>query len=107
MFRLPLATSLVLCSPAFAEIVRFDVEAHCNEIAGAGGTYSSEMYNFCVRQEQTAYNSLKARWDAISSNVRAHCTQVASFGGPGSYEMLSFCVEQEEQAAASKPTFKY
>lgn len=106
MFR-ALLVCLCLPLPAFAEIVRFDAEAHCKQVAGFGGSYSNEMFNFCLNGEQRAYDALKSRWDAIAASIRTHCADVAAFGGPGSYEMLKFCVEQEEEAASSTPSFQY
>ena len=92
---------------AKADIVRFDVEAHCTQIAGFGGNFSHEMFNFCISAEQDAYDGLKGRWSSIAPTITAHCVEIASFAGPGSYEMLQFCINEEEQAASSTPAFKY
>lgn len=41
------------------QVPRFDVEAHCEELAGFGGDHSNTMYNTCIDVEQSAYNGLK------------------------------------------------
>ncbi|MDO5606738.1 MAG: hypothetical protein Q4G25_16415 [Paracoccus sp. (in: a-proteobacteria)] len=100
---------LAFCFPAVAmsEMPRFDVEGYCEKIAGFGGTYSAEMYNFCVESEQASYNDLKSRWDNFPAAAQEHCRKIASFGSPGSYEMLKFCIEEETRAATQKKTFSY
>ena len=86
---------------------RYDVEAHCNEVAGFGGEFSEMMYDGCFDMEQAAYNNLKDRWTDLPGRMRGHCEDIASFGGPGSYSMLEGCVQMEEAAASTDNTFQY
>lgn len=98
---LPLATAQA------DQIPRFDVETHCEQVAGFGGDYSSTMYNSCIDQEQGAYNNLKGQWGSLSSRIQDHCEQVAGFGGPGSYTMLESCVQMESSAANNRSEFSF
>ena len=86
---------------------RYDVEAHCEQVAGFGGDFSSTMYNSCIDQEQSAYDNLKDRWSGLSARIRGHCDEVAGFGGPGSYTMLESCVQMETSAADNKSEFNF
>lgn len=99
--------ALALALPAQAEMPRYDVEKHCDQIAGFGASYSSEMFNFCIDSEQAAYNALRANWDSLSPRIQRHCDQIAAFAGPGSYEMLKFCTEEENSAEANRKTFTF
>ena len=89
------------------DLPRYDPEKHCKTVAEFGGTYSADMYNFCIDEEQAAYNGLKARWAEVDGRVQAHCDGVARFGGGGAYEMLRFCVEEEERAMGEKKDFEF
>ena len=92
---------------AFAQMPRYDVPAHCEEIAGVGGTYSNSLYNSCMKMEQQAYDALKPRWSALNETIRRHCDEIATVAGPGSYSMLASCVEMEESAGSNRETFSY
>lgn len=88
------------------ELPRYDVAAHCKEVAGFGGTFSQSTENFCINEEQKAYNNLKMVWGNFSSVTRAHCLEIAGFGG-GNYTTLDFCMREENTAAKNKPEFKF
>ncbi|MBC6436717.1 MAG: hypothetical protein GDA52_00950 [Rhodobacteraceae bacterium] len=80
LFLFALAVSVgATATLAFAQIPRYDVEAHCDMIAGFGGTYSNEMYNFCIQSEQAAYNALQPMWDSVPGRIQTHCKQIATF----------------------------
>lgn len=102
--------SLVTSAPtSAADMPRFDVEAHCKQIASFGGSYSAVLDKACFDQEQQAYDRLKPVFGQLTDAMSAHCEQIASFGGPGSYTLLEACISQEIQAAGDKAgkTFKY
>jgi len=86
---------------------RFDVAAHCKEVASFGGTYSAMMEQQCMKMEQGDYDSLKQRWPGLPESMKDHCLQVASFGGTASYMMLNQCVKMELEAGSADKTFKY
>lgn len=86
---------------------RYDVEAHCKEVASFGGTYSASLDNACLDQEQMAYDALKADWTNVPTDARAHCDEVARFGGHGSYNLLQACIQQETKARGARPKFRY
>lgn len=90
---------------ARAEMPNYDVEAHCRQVGQVAGG-SQEMENFCLRQEQSAYDSLKPVWDGLPASLRSHCDQVAQMAG-GSFEMLKFCVGQEIKAARANQRFHF
>jgi hypothetical protein len=94
---------------AFEAPPRYDVEAHCNELAGFGGSFSESTLETCFRMEQEAYDKLKPAWASISASVRGHCDELARFGGHGSYSALSTCIRMEQEAAAANKnrTFRY
>lgn len=87
------------------DMPRFDVEAHCEEIAEFGGG-SHQIYNGCIQMEQGAYNTLKGRWANVSARIRNHCVDIAQFGG-GSYQILHGCVQMEEDAAGNRQSFSF
>jgi len=99
--------AVVIAMPALAEMPRYDVEAHCREIASFSGDYSAMMYDGCFDMEQAAYDTLKVRWDGLPATMRSHCDQIATFAGAGSYSMLEGCVQMEEQASSTDNTFEY
>jgi hypothetical protein len=98
--------SAIAASLAYA-MPRYNVEAWCEEVAGASGDYSSVIYNGCIEQEQSSYDQLKDDWSLLPSRVRSWCDQVAKASGHGSYLILDGCVRQEMDASQSKPAFKY
>lgn len=85
---------------------RYDVEHHCEKIAGFGGSYSATLNNACIRQEQDAYDALNMNWGSYPSQVLAHCDRIATFGGDGSYTLLQACIQQEMQARSNPPNFR-
>lgn len=98
----------VLAVPATAaDLPRFDVEAHCKQVASFGGAASSTLMNGCMDIEQKAYNALKDAWDEIPEQTRQHCQQVATFGGGGSYQLLEGCVDLEMKASSQPRKFQY
>ncbi|MBY6206904.1 MULTISPECIES: hypothetical protein [Halomonas] len=104
---LVLLGGLLMAAPALAEIPRFDVETHCEQVAGFGGDFSNTMYNSCIDMEQGAYNGLKGRWATLPPTIQSHCEEVASFGGPGSYTMLQSCVDMEVSAGSNRSEFSF
>lgn len=106
---LVLAAALSSSSALALELPRYDVETHCKEVAGFGGTYSASIDQSCFTMEQGAYNAIKAMWGSVSANIRKHCDEVASFGGGGSYSILQSCIEMEAEADSANTgrSFKY
>jgi len=86
---------------------RYDVEAHCKEVANFGGSYSASLDNACLEQEQNAYDGLKANWAEVPIKAREHCDEIARFGGHGSYNLLQACIQQEVKARGTRPKFRY
>ena len=105
--NIALLSSLLSASAAHAEMPRYDVEAHCKQVASVGGAYSASLYNGCFDMEQSAYNSLRSRWDGLPASMRKHCDDVASFAGVGSYSLLEGCIRMEEDAARQPKKFEY
>lgn len=93
-------------SDAWADgLPRYDVEGYCAKVADSIGG-SEQIRLSCFRQEQSAYNTLKARWDGVPGKTQSYCDQVASSIG-GSYMILNSCLDQEMQAASQSPEFQY
>lgn len=101
---LVLVPSLTLADEAMP---RFDVPAHCKEVASFGGTYSAMMEQQCMKMEQADYDSLKPRWPELPQSMKDHCLQVSGFGGEPSYMMLNQCVKMELEAGSADSTFKF
>ena len=57
--------------------------------------------------EQSAYDELKPRWDALPPNIRTECDQISRFGGVGSFSTLKGCVMIELNAARANREFKF
>lgn len=100
-----------LCAhPALAQsLPRYDVKAHCREVAAFGGAFSESTMDGCMQMEQSAYNQLKTTYPNLSANRRKHCDEVASFGGHGSYSTLQGCIQMEQSSARrnTDTEFKY
>ncbi len=103
--KIMIALAMMLFATTANATPRYDVASHCKEVAEFGG-YSSVIYNACIEQEQTAYDSLKANWDNISSKTTSYCDEIACFGGC-SYTILESCIEQETGASNNTTEFKY
>lgn len=86
---------------------RYDVENHCEQVAGFGGEFSNTMYNSCIDMEQSAYNNVKRQWGTLPGSIQNHCHEVASFGSPGSYNMLESCIKMEMSAADNRSEFSF
>ena len=57
---------------AAQEMPRFDVDAHCRQVAGFGGSFSDTILGSCVDMEQSAYDGMKAGWpDAFRRRAAA------------------------------------
>lgn len=100
--------AMVVAVAASAQTMpRFDVETHCEQVAGFGGEFSNTMYNSCVDMEQSAYSGLKEGWSSLPATIQNHCEEVAGFGGPGSYTMLESCVDMEVSAGSNRSEFSF
>ncbi|PZQ14333.1 MAG: hypothetical protein DI565_13015 [Ancylobacter novellus] len=88
---------------------RYDVKAHCREVAAFGGAFSESTMDGCMQMEQTAYDQLKRTFPDLSTSMRKHCDEVASFGGHGSYSTLQGCIQMEQSSARRNAgtEFKY
>ena len=87
---------------AFAQTIpSYGTHAHCQRLAGFGGTFSRSVYVSCLNVEQSAALALQGRWSSIPESVRERCDRIASFGGSASYSILQNCVDVELAAPAS------
>ena len=96
-----LGMALTLAVPVTAlaqDLPRFDVQVHCQRLAGLGGLMSQSVFGICMDVEQAAYDGLKPTWQALPSAVREHCLSLASLGGLGSYAVLKTCIQVEVDA---------
>lgn len=111
MIRRALAAALLALAvpiPAVAQgMPDYDPEAHCRQVATAGGGFSQTMMNLCLQGEQRSYDGLKDRWAALPEAMRGHCDRVARVGGAGSFNMLALCVQGEERAAQQNQQFQF
>ena len=82
-------------------IPSYATNAHCQRVAGFGGTFSQSVYGSCLKMEQSAALALQNRWSSIPGSVRERCDRIASFGGSASYSILQNCVDVELAAPAS------
>src|SRR5262245_52169506 len=79
---------------AFAQTIpSYATNAHCQRVAGFGGTFSQSVYGSCLNMEQSAALALQNRWSSIPGSVRERCDRIASFGGSASYSILQNCVD--------------
>lgn len=107
--RLPMTVlfALLPMAASAADMPRFDVKAHCQQVASATGSSSNMLYNSCIDMEQSAYNNLKGHWSSLPENVRSHCQDVASVTGTGSYSLLESCVDMEVSAGSNRSEFSF
>jgi hypothetical protein len=82
-------------------IPSYGTNAHCQRLAGFGGTFSRSVYGSCLNVEQSAGLALQGRWSSIPASVRERCDRIASFGGFASYSILQNCVDVEIAAPAA------
>ena len=95
--------------PAHAsEVPFYSVEQWCDKVAKSAGPRSELIYDGCVNQEQSAYDTLKRVWNTLPTQTQTWCDRVARSGGVGSYMLLNGCREQEITAAGenSKRQFR-
>ena len=96
------ALALLTSQGAFAQTIpSYATNAHCQRVAGFGGTFSQSVYGSCLNIEQSAALALQNRWSSIPASVRERCDRIASFGGSASYSILQNCVDVELAAPAS------
>ena len=96
------ALALLTGQGAFAQTIpSYATNAHCQRVAGFGGTFSQSVYGSCLKMEQSAALALQNRWSSIPTSVRERCDRIASFGGSASYSILQNCVDVELAAPAS------
>lgn len=103
------AVGLVMLIPSFAlaDIPKFDVDKHCDNIAKTMGQSSEMIRSGCFEQEQTAYNNLKQVWDTLPKSMQSHCTAIAKTMAPGSYMILEGCVIQEQESKNDNSQFQF
>ena len=88
---LPIVCGLMAFGPgtnehAFAQTMpTYATSAHCQRVAGFGGTFSQSVYGSCLNMEQSAALALQNRWSSVPASVRERCDRIASFGGSASY----------------------
>lgn len=97
----------LLPSLALAELPKFDVNTHCDNVANAIGESSEMIRSGCFEQEQTSYNNLKKVWETLPKSMQSHCTAVAKSMAPGSYMILDGCVTQELESKAGNSNFQF
>jgi hypothetical protein len=84
----------------------YDPGIHCRQVARQGGGPDQE-YSVCFRQEQAAFNRIKAYWESLSFRTRTYCDSMAE--PASSYRVLETCLQQlgivpkDSEAAAPKP----
>lgn len=90
----------VFSSASFAaDLPRYDVEGYCEMIASG----SHDMFNFCIDEEQKAYNELRTMTSSVETQTLNYCDQIAG----DSYDMLLFCIEEEIDAADNRRSFSF
>jgi hypothetical protein len=82
-----------------SEVPFYAVEQWCDKVAKAAGARSEMIYGGCVKQEQSAYDTMKRVWNTLPAQTQTWCDRVARSGGVGSYMILNGCTEQEIAAA--------
>lgn len=83
-------------APVPASTVPAEIDAHCRQVAGFGGTHSYALERSCRQQEAAAKRSVDAT--PAPPEVTAHCRQVAGFGGTFSWGLMQSCITQEMAA---------
>ncbi|WP_447529829.1 hypothetical protein [Vreelandella sp. TE19] len=84
-------------SAAAAELPRFNVEAYCERVASG----SHDSFNYCIAEEQSAYDDLRGRAASVSDQTMDYCSRVAG----NSYDSLQYCIEEESDAEENRRSF--
>lgn len=82
-----------------SDLPRYDVEGYCETTADG----SHDMFNFCIDEEQKAYDQLRPMASSIEQQTMNYCNDVAG----DSYDMLLFCIEEETEAANNRRSFSF
>nr|WP_290693732.1 hypothetical protein [Halomonas sp. UBA3074] len=82
-----------------SDLPRYDVEGYCEMIARG----SHDMFNFCIDEEQKAYDELGTMVSSVETQTLNYCDQIAG----DSYDMLLFCIEEETEAADNRRSFSF
>lgn len=106
---LAMAGLFVAAAVGAQSLPRLDPEAMCRTRWTRGGALDHSMFSFCMRQEQSAYDGLVARWGNLPLEVQQTCDRRWGRGASsrGSYQMLEFCVDQQMQARSSQQPFRF
>jgi hypothetical protein len=94
---------LPVANQARGFLPRYDLEAHCKELASFVRSYSEALENACLAREQSAYDALKNGWSDVPAEARTHCDIVARCCGTGSYFLLHACIQQELEGRSLRP----
>lgn len=88
---------------------RLDPEGHCRDQWTENGALNHRMMQFCLQQEQTAYDSLRSEWPQLDRSIQVTCLR--DWGNPrnpnSSYRMLRFCTEQQNSARRQGGGFRW
>ena len=91
---LPIVFGLTALAPltsraAVAQTIpSYGTHAHCQRLAGFGGTFSRSVYGSCLNVEQSAALALQGRWSSIPESVRERCDR-ADFSSSRSNTQLA------------------
>ncbi|WP_319413904.1 hypothetical protein [uncultured Cohaesibacter sp.] len=99
--------ALFVGSANAADFPRYDPEGYCKAYATDDGLYSSESYNYCIGDEQQAYDAVKESWGEYPDQVTDYCLDYVGYDADASYESLQYCLKDEMQALAGKKAFKF
>lgn len=83
------------------ELPRLDPESMCRNRWTKQGAIDNEMYAYCLRNEQQAYDNLKVTWFSLSPSIRAVCSRRWGTPPGGAYEMLEYCAKEQSAAERS------
>jgi hypothetical protein len=101
---------LATAAPAVASgeaVPRYDPGKQCAAVSDAVGS-SESLKQFCLKEEQKAYDGLKQRWADIPPKIRKYCDEVARAGSTaGDYTLLEFCINDELESAKSNSTTEF
>lgn len=81
--------------PAIADdMPLYDVDNQCR----SEWPDDAQMLNYCISEQQSAYNALKASWGNVPVQIAGLCR--SEWDSSNDYGMLKYCID--EQLAASK-----
>lgn len=78
---------------------RYDVDAHCSELANTNDGFSPEVMQRCLIAQNDALDRVKRIWAATPAYIQRDCDARARLHGEDDYAVLEKCIQDQLRQA--------